>query len=61
MIQELQPEEKKEVTPLDAASQRVVSIGKRLKKASVWDDARKRRKLEKLLGDIEKLLDESSS
>ena len=61
LIQGLQPEEKKEITPFDAASQRVVSIGKRLKKASVWDDARKRRKLEKLLGDIEKLLDEPSS
>ncbi|MEO1760990.1 MAG: ParB/RepB/Spo0J family partition protein [Cyanobacteria bacterium J06629_18] len=61
LIQELQPEEKKEITPLDAASQRVVSIGKRLKKASVWDDVRKRRKLEKLLGDIEKLLDEPLS
>ena len=61
LIQELQSEEKKEITPLDAASQRVVSIGKRLKKASVWDDARKRRKLEKLLGDIEKLLDEPLS
>ena len=61
LIQGLQPEEKKEVTPLDAASQRVVSISKRLKKASVWDDARKRRKLEKLLGDIEKLLDEPLS
>jgi ParB family transcriptional regulator, chromosome partitioning protein len=58
LIQEFQSSEKKEIPPEKAASQRIASIGKRLKEAKVWDDAKKRRKLEKLLGDIERLFDE---
>jgi len=38
-------------------SERYSDIGKRLKSAKVWDDAKKRKKLEKLLGDLEQLLD----
>ncbi|MBV6626473.1 MAG: ParB/RepB/Spo0J family partition protein [Rivularia sp. (in: Bacteria)] len=58
LIKKLQSEEEQEISPKIAASQRVVNIGKQLKGASVWGDARKRKKLEKLLGDIEKLLSE---
>ncbi|WP_158333194.1 ParB/RepB/Spo0J family partition protein [Calothrix sp. PCC 6303] len=56
----LESSEQKEIPPEKAASQRVANIGKRLKEAKVWDDVKKRRKLEKLLGDIEKLLDEQA-
>jgi len=38
-------------------SERYSDIGKRLKSAKVWDDAKKRKKLEKLLSDLEQLLD----
>ncbi len=58
IIQGLESSEKKEISPEKVASQRVANIGKRLKEAKVWDDVKKRKKLEKLLGDIEKLLDE---
>jgi ParB family transcriptional regulator, chromosome partitioning protein len=58
LIQGLQSSEQKEIPPEKVASQRVANIGKRLKETKVWDDAKKRRKLEKLLGDIEKVLDE---
>ncbi|BAZ36737.1 chromosome partitioning protein, ParB family (plasmid) [Calothrix sp. NIES-4101] len=59
LIQGLESSEKKEIPPEKAASQRVANIGKRIKEAKVWDDVKKRRKLEKLLGDIEKLLSEA--
>jgi ParB family transcriptional regulator, chromosome partitioning protein len=58
LIQGLESSEQKEIPPIKAASQRVANIGKQIKEAKVWEDAKKRRKLEKLLGDIEKLLDE---
>jgi ParB family transcriptional regulator, chromosome partitioning protein len=60
IIQRLESSEQKEISPEKAASQRVANIGKRLKKAKVWDNVKKCRKLEKLLGDIEKLLDEQA-
>lgn len=60
IIQSLESSEQKEIPPEKAASQRVANIGKRIKEAKVWEDAKKRRKLEKLLGDIEKLLDEQA-
>jgi ParB family transcriptional regulator, chromosome partitioning protein len=56
LIQGLESSEQKEIPPEKAASQRVANIGKRLKEVKVWDDAKKFKKLEKLLGDIEKLL-----
>ncbi len=41
--------------PLDL-SQRLLSISKQLKQAKVWEDAKKRQKLEKLLNELEGLL-----
>jgi ParB family transcriptional regulator, chromosome partitioning protein len=58
LIQQLQANGTQEILPEKVLSQRYADIGKQLKQAKVWDDAKKRRKLEKLLGDIEKLLDE---
>jgi ParB family chromosome partitioning protein len=59
LIQGLESSKQKEISPEKAASQRVANIGKQLKEAKVWDDAKKFKKLEKLLGDIEKLLGET--
>ncbi len=44
-------------TPTVTLSDRYSDIGKRLKSAKVWDDTKKRKKLEKLLNDLEQLLD----
>lgn len=45
--------------PQTLLTRRYSDIGKRLKKNPIWNDTRKRKKLERLLGDLEKLLDES--
>ena len=37
-------------------SQRLVAVPKQLKQAKVWEDPQKRKKLEKLLNDLEGLL-----
>jgi len=55
LIQELRSPET--ATTTVTLSERYSDIGKRLKSAKVWDDAKKRKKLEKLLGDLEQLLD----
>ncbi|NEU82623.1 ParB/RepB/Spo0J family partition protein [Nostoc sp. UIC 10630] len=47
------------VTPEKALSKRYVEIGKRLPQAQLWKDDKKRKKLERLLNELEKLLDES--
>lgn len=46
-------------TPEKALSKRYAEIGKRLQQTQLWKDDKKRKKLEKLLNDLEKLLDES--
>ncbi|WP_138504580.1 ParB/RepB/Spo0J family partition protein [Nostoc sp. PA-18-2419] len=46
-------------TPEKALSKRYTEIGKRLQQAKLWKDDKKRKKLERLLNDLEKLLDES--
>lgn len=51
----------KEVAPEKVLSQRYTDIGKRLKQAKVLSDARKRKKVEKLLNDLEKLLEDSQT
>jgi ParB family chromosome partitioning protein len=52
----------KELTPgkttiKETLSTRYSEIGKRLKNAQVWEDVKKTKKLEKLLGDLEQLLE----
>ena len=52
----------KELTPgkttiKETLSTRYSEIGKQLKNAQVWEDAKKTKKLEKLLGDLEQLLE----
>ncbi|MBA3921792.1 MAG: ParB/RepB/Spo0J family partition protein [Nostocaceae cyanobacterium] len=54
LIQEMRSPET--VTATVNLSERYSDIGKRLKSAKVWDDAKKRKKLEKLLSDLEQLL-----
>jgi ParB family transcriptional regulator, chromosome partitioning protein len=56
LIQQFQANDTLHVPPEKVLSQRYTDIGKQLKQAKVWDDAKKLRKVEKLLGDIEKLL-----
>jgi ParB family transcriptional regulator, chromosome partitioning protein len=56
LIQQLQANSAQEIPPEKVLSQRYTDIGKQLKQAKVWDDAKKLRKVEKLLGDIEKIL-----
>ncbi|MEA5598173.1 ParB/RepB/Spo0J family partition protein [Rivularia sp. UHCC 0363] len=48
-----------EETPQQQLTRRYSDVGKRLKSTKIWDDTRKRKKLERLLGDLEKLLSES--
>lgn len=45
-----------EETPQQQLTRRYSDVGKRLKSTKIWDDTRKRKKLERLLGDLEKLL-----
>ncbi|NJR19835.1 MAG: ParB/RepB/Spo0J family partition protein [Calothrix sp. CSU_2_0] len=56
LIQQLQANGTQEILPEKVLSQRYADIGKQLKQAKVWDDAKKLRKVEKLLSDIEKTL-----
>ncbi|MDY6902778.1 MAG: ParB/RepB/Spo0J family partition protein [Cyanobacteriota bacterium] len=48
-----------EETPQQQLTRRYSDVGKQLKSTKIWDDTRKRKKLERLLGDLEKLLSES--
>ncbi|MEM6751389.1 MAG: ParB/RepB/Spo0J family partition protein [Cyanobacteria bacterium P01_C01_bin.38] len=50
-----------EETPQQQLTRRYSDVGKRLKSTKIWDDTRKRKKLERLLGDLEKLLAESET
>lgn len=50
-----------EETPQQQLTRRYSDVGKRLKSTKIWDDTRKRKKLERLLGDLEKLLLESEA
>lgn len=57
LIQQLQSTESiSNTTPEKILIERYSDIGKRLKQALVWKDDKKRKKLEKLLNDLEKLL-----
>lgn len=46
-----------ESTPPKTLSERYSLVGKRLKSAKVWDDSKKRKRLEKLLLELEQLLE----
>ncbi|MBD2303016.1 ParB/RepB/Spo0J family partition protein [Nostoc sp. FACHB-190] len=46
-------------TPEKVLSKRYTEIGKRLQQTKLWKDDKKRKKFERLLNDLEKLLDES--
>ncbi|MBE9053168.1 ParB/RepB/Spo0J family partition protein [Nostocales cyanobacterium LEGE 11386] len=60
LIKQLQSSEiNPEATPEKVLSNRYAEIGKRLQQAQLWKDDKKRKKLERLLSDLEKLLDES--
>ncbi|MHC5721054.1 MAG: ParB/RepB/Spo0J family partition protein, partial [Nostoc sp.] len=60
LIKQLQSSETTpEATPEKALSNRYAEIGKRLEQAQLWKDDKKRKKLERLLSDLEKLLNES--
>lgn len=50
-----------EETPQQQLTRRYSDVGKRLKSTKIWDDTRKRKKLERLLGDLEKLLSETEA
>jgi ParB family chromosome partitioning protein len=54
LVKELTPGK---ITVKETLNAKYSEIGKRLKNAQVWEDAKKTRKLEKLLGDLEKLLE----
>jgi ParB family transcriptional regulator, chromosome partitioning protein len=54
LVKELTPGK---TTPKETLNARYSEIGKKLKTAQVWEDARKTRKLEKLLNDLEQLLE----
>ncbi|MDM3854384.1 MAG: ParB/RepB/Spo0J family partition protein [Aphanizomenon gracile PMC649.10] len=54
LVKELKPGKP---TVKETLSTRYSEIGKRLKNAQVWEDAKKTKKLEKLLGDLEQLLE----
>jgi ParB family transcriptional regulator, chromosome partitioning protein len=56
LIQQVQANSTQEILPEKVLSQRYSDIGKRLTQAGVWKDAKKLRKVEKLLSDIEKIL-----
>ncbi|PAX52921.1 ParB/RepB/Spo0J family partition protein [Brunnivagina elsteri] len=59
LIQQLQANGTQEVLPEKVLSQRYSDIGKRLTQGGVWKDIKKRKKVEKLLNDLEKLLAET--
>jgi ParB family chromosome partitioning protein len=47
-----------EPTPEVAFAERYAELGKRLKKSEIWHNTRKRKRLERLLGDLEQLIAE---
>lgn len=54
LVKELTPGK---TTPKETLNAKYSELGKRLKNAQVWEDAKKTKKLEKLLGDLEQLLE----
>jgi ParB family chromosome partitioning protein len=54
LVKELTPGK---ITVKETLNAKYSEIGKRLKNAQVWEDAKKTKKLEKLLGDLEQLLE----
>lgn len=54
LIKELTPGK---ITVKETLNAKYSELGKRLKNAQVWEDAKKTKKLEKLLGDLEQLLE----
>ena len=54
LVKELTPGK---TIPKETLNARYSEIGKRLKNAQVWEDVKKTKKLEKLLGDLEQLLE----
>ncbi|AFW97187.1 ParB family partitioning protein (plasmid) [Anabaena sp. 90] len=54
LVKELTPGK---ITAKETLNAKYSEIGKRLKNAQVWEDAKKTKKLEKLLGELEKLLE----
>ena len=54
LVKELTPGK---TTPKETLNAKYSEIGKRLKNAQVWEDAKKTKKLEKLLSDLEQLLE----
>jgi ParB family transcriptional regulator, chromosome partitioning protein len=59
LIQQLQANGTQNILPEKVLKQKYSDIGKRLNQVKIWEDAKKSKKLEKLLGDIEKLLAET--
>ncbi|NJM21680.1 MAG: ParB/RepB/Spo0J family partition protein [Richelia sp. SM1_7_0] len=60
LIQKLeQNQTDSEETEQQQLTRRYSDVGKRIKNTKIWDDTRKRKKLERLLGDLEKLLSET--
>jgi ParB family chromosome partitioning protein len=59
LIEQLQVTKVRLLQPERVLSQRYSDIGKRLTQAGVWKDGKKRKKVEKLLNDLEKLLAET--
>ena len=54
LVKELTPGK---ITAKETLNAKYSELGKRLKNAQVWEDAKKTKKLEKLLGDLEQLLE----
>ncbi|QEI41442.1 Chromosome-partitioning protein Spo0J [Dolichospermum sp. UHCC 0315A] len=54
LVKELTPGK---TTPKETLNAKYSELGKRLKNAQVWEDVKKTKKLEKLLGDLEQLLE----
>jgi ParB family chromosome partitioning protein len=54
LVKELTPGK---TTPKETLNAKYSELGKRLKNAQVWEDAKKTKKLEKLLSDLEQLLE----
>ncbi|MBW4642843.1 MAG: ParB/RepB/Spo0J family partition protein [Goleter apudmare HA4340-LM2] len=59
LIQQFQANGTQNILPEKVLKQKYSDIGKRLNQVKIWEDAKKSKKLEKLLGDIEKLLAEA--
>jgi ParB family chromosome partitioning protein len=59
LIQQLQANNAQEMPPEKVLSQKYSDIGKRLTQGGVWKDVKKRKKVEKVLNDLEKILTET--